>query len=162
MNFSMRPAEPCDVAIVSAVLTEAALWLEQTGKALWRAEDMTVEKVLPDIGRYFIAEVNGEVAGILKLQLKDRIFWPDFAEDDSAYIHRVTVRRSFAGRGISRSMLLWAADHARSLGKKYLRLDCEAGRPRPGLRAVYENFGFGHHSDRKVGPYQVARYQYTI
>jgi hypothetical protein len=41
-----------------------------------------------------------------------------------------------------------------------LRLDCEASRPR--LRAVYEGFGFRHHSDRQVGPYFVSRYEYAL
>ena len=36
-----------------------------------------------------------------------------------------------------------------ALGFRYLRLDCVAT---PRLRAVYERFGFEHHSDRQVGP----------
>ena len=31
-----------------------------------------------------------------------------------------------------------------------------------GLRAVYEHFGFKHHSDRQVGPYFVSRYEYDV
>ena len=54
----------------------------------------------------------------------------------------------------------WAVEQARLLGREYLRLDCEASRAR--LRAVYERFGFVHHSDRKVGPYCVARYEYRV
>ncbi|MEH2214010.1 MAG: hypothetical protein V7K84_25930, partial [Nostoc sp.] len=42
----------------------------------------------------------------------------------------------------------------------YLRLDCDASRPR--LRAVYERFGFRHHSDKQVGAYFVSRYEYKI
>jgi hypothetical protein len=41
-----------------------------------------------------------------------------------------------------------------------VRLDCEASRPR--LRAIYDQFGFIHHSDRKVGPYLVSRYEYDV
>jgi hypothetical protein len=32
----------------------------------------------------------------------------------------------------------------------------------PKLRAVYERFGFVHHSDRQVGPYFVSRYEYRV
>jgi orotate phosphoribosyltransferase len=57
-------------------------------------------------------------------------------------------------------MLRWAVERARTLGRRYLRLDCEASRAR--LRKVYEQFGFRHHSGRHVGPYFVSRYEYEI
>jgi hypothetical protein len=47
-----------------------------------------------------------------------------------------------------------------SLEKQFLRLDCAADRSQ--LRLVYENFGFQHHSDRQVGSYFVARYEYKV
>jgi GNAT superfamily N-acetyltransferase len=80
--------------------------------------------------------------------------------EQSAYVHRLAVKREFAGGGVSTALLRWAAERARSLGKKYLRLDCEASRPK--LRAVYERFGFRHHSDRQVEPYFVSRYEYDV
>jgi GNAT superfamily N-acetyltransferase len=96
----------------------------------------------------------------LKFQTEDPEFWPDHPEPFAAYVHRLSIRREFAGRNISHAMLSWEVEHARTRGKGYLRLDCEAGRPR--LRALYENFGFIHHSDKQVGPYFVARYEYKI
>jgi hypothetical protein len=54
----------------------------------------------------------------------------------------------------------WAATRAAALGKQYLRLDCDASRPK--LRAMYERFGFEFHSFRQVGAYYVARYQYAL
>ena len=54
----------------------------------------------------------------------------------------------------------WAVSHARSLGKRYLRLDTDASRPK--LRELYERFGFQFHSFREVGPYYVARYLYPL
>gem|GEM_PF-490511 len=74
--------------------------------------------------------------------------------------HRIAVRRKFAGKGISTSLLSWAVDRASVLARSYLRLDCEADRIP--LRAIYERFGFQFHSYRKVGPYFVARYEYPI
>jgi hypothetical protein len=46
------------------------------------------------------------------------------------------------------------------LGRRYLRLDCEASRTR--LRAVYERIGFRFHSDKQVGSYFIARYEYDV
>ncbi len=86
--------------------------------------------------------------------------WPDVPSGESAFIHRLAVRRAFAGGAVSTALLNWAIERARKLDKKFLRLDCEASRSR--LRAVYERFGFRHHSDRKVGPYRVARYEFSL
>jgi GNAT superfamily N-acetyltransferase len=80
--------------------------------------------------------------------------------DESAFIHRVAVRRHFSGGTASSALLAWAAERAHALGRRYLRLDCEASRLR--LRAVYERFGFQHHSDRHVGPYFVSRYELPL
>jgi len=96
----------------------------------------------------------------MKFQLEDERFWPDVPMNESVFVHRLAVRRRFAGGGISSAMLDWAVERARSLRRGYLRLDCEASRPK--LRAVYERFGFVHHSDRQVGPYYVSRYERRI
>lgn len=77
-----------------------------------------------------------------------------------AYVHRIAVRRQFAGQGVSTGMLEWAVNHAAALGRSYLRLDCEADRRE--LRSIYERFGFRLHSYRDVGPYHLSRYEYVI
>jgi GNAT superfamily N-acetyltransferase len=81
-------------------------------------------------------------------------------QDDSAFVHRLAVRRRFAGGEVSSALLLWAIARTHALGRRYLRLDCEASRER--LRAVYERIGFRFHSDKQVGPYFVARYEYDV
>jgi GNAT superfamily N-acetyltransferase len=81
-------------------------------------------------------------------------------EGESAFVHRMAVRREYAGGAVSTALLTWAVDRTRALGRRYLRLDCDASRPK--LRLVYERFGFQYHSDRHVGPYHVARYEYAV
>jgi len=75
-------------------------------------------------------------------------------------MHRLAVKRRFAGGDVSIALLDWAAERVRALRHPYLRLDCEASRPR--LRAMYERYGFTYHSDRCVGPYLVARYELRV
>src|SRR5262249_23142753 len=147
---------------------EAADWLTQTGRPLWKAGELSPERIRADVasGQFFLAECREEgsaaaqAAGTVKFQLDDLLFWPDFPESTSAYIHRLAVARRFAGRGVSTAILEWAAELTRTLGRSFLRLDCDAARP--ALRSVYERFGFNHHSDRQVGPYFVARYELAL
>lgn len=162
MPPSIRQATQQDAENVAGVLGEAVRWLEQRGMAMWRADEMLPSRIAEDVdaGLFIIAECDGETAGVMKFQLEDELFWPDVPRTESAFVHRFAVRRQFAGGGISAALLGWAVERARSLGKEYLRLDCEASRPK--LRAVYERFGFRHHSDRQVGPYFVSRYEYPV
>ena len=150
------------VDTVSSILLEAAAWLEARGMPMWRADELHPERLASDVGAglFFLASVDGDAAGTIKFQLSDPEFWPDQLGDESAYLHRLAVRRQFAGRGVSSALLAWAVGRAAELGRRYLRLDCAAARPR--LRAIYEDFGFEHHSDRQVGPYFVSRYQLTV
>jgi GNAT superfamily N-acetyltransferase len=159
----IRQATPEDAFAVSDVLREAAQWLEQAGMAMWRAGELEPPRIIADIhaGLFFLAEYSGDpAAGTVKFQLDDPVFWPDVRVPDSAYIHRLAVRRRYAGTGLSTMILQWAADRTLSLGRRFLRLDCLASRPR--LQRVYEHFGFRHHSDRQVGPYFVSRYEYDV
>jgi GNAT superfamily N-acetyltransferase len=162
MNLVIHQATRQDINTVAEILGEAARWLEQTGRLMWRDDELTPPRITQDVeaGLFFIAECDGDVAGVVKFQLEDELFWPDVPRGESAYVHRLAVRRSFAGGGVSSALLTWAVERARSLQRKYLRLDCEASRPK--LRAVYERFGFVHHSNRQIGPYFVSRYEYKV
>lgn len=162
MKTTIRQAGSNDVYNVSAVLCEAARWLAESGRDMWRDNELLSVRIAADVeaGLFYFAECDGQRAGVIKFQLEDLQFWPDVPQEQSAFVHRLAVRRDFAGGRVSSAMLNWAVERARSLGKDYLRLDCEASRPK--LRGIYERFGFRHHSDRQVGPYFVSRYEYEL
>jgi GNAT superfamily N-acetyltransferase len=158
----IRQAGVKDCQQVSSILQEAANWLNERGVPLWRDDELRTDRISSEVadGLYFLAEgATGSIATV-KFQLEDPLFWPDCPTGEAAFIHRLAVRRSVAGGVVSAAMIRWAIDRTRSLDRQYLRLDCEAARPR--LRAIYERFGFRHHSDRQVGPYFVARYEYPV
>ena len=162
MKIEIRQARPDEVEIVAGILGEAARWLTDSGMTMWRDNELIPERIAEDVkaGLFFLACCDGTPAGTVKFQLEDRQFWPDVPEGESAFIHRLAVKREYSGMGVSTGIFKWSVERARGLGKLWLRLDCEAARPR--LRAVYERFGFRHHSDRHVGPYFVSRYEYRV
>jgi GNAT superfamily N-acetyltransferase len=162
VNPVIRQATPRDTETISSILSEAAQWLIQSGTPMWKGDELSPARIADDVtnGLFCVAECDGEIAGTIKFQLEDTLFWPDVSQAESAYIHRLAVRRRFAGGVVSSAMMRWAVERARALGRRYLRLDCEASRAR--LRKVYEEFGFRHHSDRHVGPYFVSRYEFEI
>ncbi len=160
--IKVRQTVPEDSEIVSGILMEVANWQEQAGAPLWLDGELTPDKIASEIssGLFFLAEYAANPAGRLRFQLEDGLFWPDAPNPDAAYVHRLAVRRQFAGKGISLALLNWAAERTHNLGRTVLRLDCDADRQR--LRSVYESFGFRHHSCRQVGSYFVARYEYDV
>lgn len=162
MTITVRQATLEDLAIVSDILWEAAQWLEQKGMPLWNKDEVCPNTIYPDViaGLYYLAFHDNTPAAVVRFQLEDPQFWSDISQTDSAFLHRLAVRRTFAGGTVVTELLNWAVAHARCLGKRYLRLDCAFDRVH--LRLRYERFGFRHHSDRQVGPYFVARYDYQL
>lgn len=162
MRLSIRQATSEDTNAVADILREAAAWLEERGVPQWRQDELQHNRIVAEVdsGQFFLAECDSVPAGTVKFQLEDHLFWPDVPQDDSAFIHRLAVKRRFAGGEISSALILWAIARTHAVGRRYLRLDCEASRVR--LRAVYERLGFRFHSDRQVGPYFVARYDYDV
>jgi GNAT superfamily N-acetyltransferase len=158
MTIAIRRAVSADALVVEEMLLEASRWVDALGVTMWSEGELVRSEIERDVnaGMYWIADVDGRPAGAIRFQLEDRLFWPDLEDDDSAFVHRLVVRRAFKGHGVSTALLEWAVDHARAAGRQWLRLDCDAERTK--LRALYERFGFRLHSYRQVTSYYVARY----
>jgi GNAT superfamily N-acetyltransferase len=162
MQLFIRQATAQDIDAMAEILEEAVRWLEEQGMPMWRQDELLPSHIVADVdsGQFFLAECDGVPAGTIRFQLADKLFWPDVPQDDSAFIHRLAVRRRFAGGEVSSALFLWAIARTHTLGRRFLRLDCEVSRAR--LRAVYERIGFRFHSNKQVGPYFVARYEYDV
>jgi GNAT superfamily N-acetyltransferase len=158
----IRQAAPHEARVVEEILAEAARWVDALGVVMWEEGELDPQRIAADIaaGQFFIADIDGDAAGVIRFQLEDRLFWPDLPQHESAFVHRLAVRRRYKGQGVSDALLAWSVDRARALGKRHLRLDCDESRPK--LRALYERFGFRFHSFRQVGAYYVARYEYPL
>jgi ribosomal protein S18 acetylase RimI-like enzyme len=140
-ELTIARARPEDADTVLAILLDASRWLVARGIDQWRPEHFTPEELLTDIarGEMYLATRDSAPVGTLKLQWEDRPTWGDMP-DDAGYVHRLAVRRVFAGRALGQRLLEWAARRAAASGKTYLRLDCIAANR--ALRAYYERAGF--------------------
>jgi hypothetical protein len=158
-RISIRQAKASDTETVSSILQEAANWLISRGTPLWKADELSPDKIRADVstGLFWLADVDGTSAACIRCQTEDRLFWPDVPPEESVFIHRLAVRRQFAGGAVSGALIDWAKARTAGLGKRYLRLDCVATAGK--LRALYERAGFRKHSEKRVGPYWVARYE---
>ena len=162
MTIAVRVALPPDARAVEEMLREAARWVDALGVVMWDEGELDSSRIAREVadGQFFVAEVDGTIAGAIRFQLEDRLFWPDVPQGDSAFVHRLVVAREFKGRGVSTALLDWSVERAQTMGRRFLRLDCDAERAK--LRALYERCGFRLHSYRQVTSYYVARYQYPL
>jgi GNAT superfamily N-acetyltransferase len=78
----------------------------------------------------------------------------------SLFLHKLAVHPDKQGQGVAHALLRHAIACTRQAGRQYLRLDCMGGRPK--LRAVYEAFGFRHHSEWTLGATVFHRFEFEV
>ena len=107
------------------VIREAAKWLIDTEKPLWKLEDITKEKLSKDSkeDEFYVLKVDDEVAGAMILKWHDPFFWPNIKEGQSGFIHKLSVRRKCSGTGVSEKMIEYVAEECRRRNVDFLRLD---------------------------------------
>ncbi len=140
-ELRIAPAQEKDLDTVLGILDEAAQWLASKGiPGWWKPGSFSREVFLDQIRlrEVYIARLGREAVGTITLQWSDRVFWKG-APPDAGYVHKLAVRRAYAGRGLGLWMLEWAARRASLAGKKFLRLDCVA--EDHGIRVYYEKAG---------------------
>lgn len=156
-TLTIRQARPDDVDTLAAVEEEAAAWVRslgiEPGEPPRPLREIFADRVAA--GQMYVAERDASIAGTVTLQQDDDL-WADLP-GAALYVHGLMVRRSFAGLEIGRAMLRWAEDQARTRGKRYLRLDCNADNP--ALRAYYERAGFAHRGDVPLADRVASRYE---
>jgi len=162
MTISINWAKSEDVEAISTILLEAHNWLCSNGQGIWVTDELQPDKIFPyvEARQFLIAQHFNIPAGVVRFQTEDKIFWPEFDQGDSAFIHRLAVARTFAKSGVSKKLIEFSINHAGTLGKKYLRLDCFANRPK--LREIYEQIGFEYHSNIQLWSHEFSRYVYSI
>src|SRR5438309_2329458 len=95
----IRPARLADLDTVLDILAEAARALRARGRKSWpdRFPPTFIRRTI-DAGHVYVAWQADQAAGTLTLQPADPEIWVD-APDDALYLHRLAVRRAFAGSG---------------------------------------------------------------
>jgi ribosomal protein S18 acetylase RimI-like enzyme len=163
-------AQPADLPRYLDLLEELADWLHSRGIDQWprgRARNghayyaASIEKK-----EVHLAFAGDELAGALRLLMRDPIVWPEFAEGDAVYVYNLAVRRAWAGHGLGRQLLDWAEQQAAALGRRSVRLDCFPGNAF--LRRYYEDAGFTEHGEvdaiypEPVGLMPLRRYEKQV
>ena len=161
-SLDIRQAQPHEAGLVAHVLGAAAAKIRDRGEIIWDPPEVSETAVEADVraGMYYIASDGEGPVGVYRFQLADPHFWPEIPEGTSAYVHKLAVYPHKQGGSVARALLAHARELARQLGRQYLRLDTVTGKP--GLRAVYEGFGFRHHSEKTLDGLVFDRFELPL
>ena len=160
-----RKVKEDEVEIVLAMLKDAAVWLKSKKIDYWQNWAAPGENYIGWIregvvnGEFHFAEIDGEIAGVYRLQFSDEMFWGKM-EDKAGYIHSFTTKRAFSGKGYGSEILKIIEDKLRRCGIKYMRLDC--GAEIEGLCKYYEHHDFTKLYEREVFGFKAAFYEKRI
>jgi ribosomal protein S18 acetylase RimI-like enzyme len=142
MQLSLRPAVERDYAVLERLVIESfepITWQKKLDARLgplngrdWRARWQTRMRHIFETQVVLLGEADEEIVAMASATL-DR-------ESALAYIDVLAVGQQFQGRGLGREMLRAMIEHLKSLGMKYVNLDCltdnNAG------NALYRSEGF--------------------
>lgn len=150
-------AEPADKEAVSALMVQAAAWLQGKGSKQWHellvGEDRHGVSAAVDRGDVFIFKQEGVIAGMVILQQHasawDYSLWGEEGHESAVYLHRLAINREFGGRQLGNAILHWAENGIRFPGKDRIRLDCIASVP--ALNRLYSGAGFDYIGQTETG-----------
>ena len=162
MKLEVSPIKLDELPAFSEILQEVARWLETTGEPLWEIEKLEPEALLTKntLDELFLGRLEGTPVATMILQHEDIPFYPDDPPGEALYLHKLAVRRSASGHGVSTEMLTWAQDYATRLGKRYLRLDTSSERPK--LNALYRKYGFSYVGFCQVDGFNANLYELEL
>ena len=137
-EIKIRQAEEKDVKTIEDILLDAAnhfgVWAKE--RVLWAAlsSEFAIE-------HFFIAYADKEPAGCMALIDRAPFFWPEkTTAGESLFLRRLAVKRSAAGKNLSKNLMAYAVEACRERGIKALRLDCDSENAK--LNKIYTDFGF--------------------
>lgn len=152
-----------DLHTASSIMTEVSAWLDRNQQSLWSEKELSPGQLMQayHLKEFFIGHIKQQPAAVMVLQEKDEIFWPDALPDEAIYLHKLSVKNEHRGQNLSHHMMDWAVQYTRRQGRNYLRLDCDAARPK--LNQIYQDFGFELVDRRIVADiYDTAFYQLNV
>lgn len=140
MDFYLKK-NAADEAI--SIIREVAAWGRANGFRVWKDEWLTREELVtreaPEED-FCVGLVDAKPACCMILQWVDTEYWPEAPKYEAGYLHKVCVRRAYAGKGLVSRMVDCAKNEAKARGARFLRLD--TGWEMTKVRALYEAIGF--------------------
>ncbi|MGH3503670.1 MAG: GNAT family N-acetyltransferase [Nocardioidaceae bacterium] len=145
----IEPAGIADLPTIIAMRDEASAWLHERGIEQWREpwpnHDAMVDRIAASIQAgetWMTRKEDGATTGTVALDTHadPRLWTPDEREEPTLYLHRLMIRRRWAGLGAH--VLDWAVAKAGYQGNDWVRVDVWTHNEP--LHKYYLRHGFEH------------------
>ena len=158
--MKVRLATGEDVPLVAEMLDEATAFVATFGYDQWPVP-FPRDELRQRIRRreLYVVEVEEEPAATFTLLWDDPFFW-GARPPDAVYLHKLAVRRAFAGRRIGQRIVEWVDAAAAAAGRSFVRLDTQ--RDDRGIRRYYERLGFEYRGEREHPRFPAVLYERRV
>lgn len=160
MTFTFRNDQPDDFL---AILREVAYWLVDSQQELWAPDTLTAANLINDNtrGNCYVMYADGIPAAAFILQWKSPLYFPDVPDNTAGFIHKLAIRRLFAGQNLFTAVLDFCQQQCQNRGIHELQLETDANRP--ALMRFYERNGFSPTYQRTIHEFgQTFTCQYYV
>lgn len=148
MKLIQAGATPEDLATIVQLRREATAWLQTRGEDQWSNDWPDTATMLAGFERdlvegstWFALEDNGLLLAAITINRRTHHgLWTPEEESTALFVHRLTLARAAAGRGVGAQLLDFAGQQAEQAGLAWLRLDAWTTNER--LHDYYRNQGF--------------------
>ena len=125
-----------------AVLREVGQWLLEDKQELWQLDTLTAQNLFDDYTRSncYVMYVDGVAAATFILQWEDPLYFAEVLPNTAGFIHKLAIRRRFAGQGLFAPILDFCRGQCLQRGIHQIQLETDA--TRPALMRFYERNGF--------------------
>lgn len=124
------------------IVQEVGQWLIDSGQVMWGPGTLTADNLIDDYtrGNCFVLYADDTPAATFILQWQDPLYYPDVQANTVGLIHKVAIRRQFAGQNLFQPMLDFCK--AECLKRSIREIQLETDATRPALLRFYERNGF--------------------
>ena len=84
--------------------------------------------------------IDDEIACLWAITFEDEQIWEEKNQDSAIYIHRIATNPNFRGNNFVSKIVTWSKQYAKSINKRFVRLDTLGNNVR--LIEHYKNAGF--------------------
>jgi ribosomal protein S18 acetylase RimI-like enzyme len=131
---------PGDIETIFELYDKAIEYQKLVFHKQWQTFDRSLVKQEIEENRLWKIMVDGSVACIFTVAYSDPLIWGQRDSEPALYIHRIVTNPLFRGQGNVKTIVEWAKEYGRSMGKKYLRMDTWGDNQK--LIDYYMKFGF--------------------
>jgi RimJ/RimL family protein N-acetyltransferase len=129
-----------DIDTIFQLYDEAVKFQKTVFNKQWQGFERSLIETEIAENRQWKIVIDDQVACIFAITFNDPLIWKEKDQDPAIYIHRIVTNPEFRGGAYVKEIVKWSKDYAKSLQKKYVRMDTWGDNEK--LREYYVSCGF--------------------